>query len=375
MLNYQPDNRMMIESSDKSRRGTAEISFRNLILKVESWLHYIASKWATILVLSLLGALTGYVVARLKRPVFVAASTFVIEDTEKMSGLGQFAGLASIVGLDLSLSDAGGIFQGDNILELYKSNSMIEKTLLTEVDNGGKKEVLVNRFIQFNNLREKWTDRPELKNLQYDPAKDSLDNSANSRLKDSVLATIVKVVADDYLKIEKPDKRLNIIKAEVRAPDEFFAKAFDDQIVKNVNDFYIQTKTIKAAQNVRLLQHKTDSIRMEMSGVRYKPDAKAANENRINLSGPLASIEQSQFSSQTNWAILSELVKNLELSKITLQKQMPLIQIIDRPKFPLENDSISPLVAAVVGFFSFGFLTVLWLWIRRLYQELKTEVD
>lgn len=366
---------MMIESSDKSSRGTAEISFRNLILKVESWLHYIASKWATILVLSLVGAVTGYVVSRVKKPVFVAASTFVIEDTEKMSGLGQFAGLASIVGLDLSLSDAGGIFQGDNILELYKSNSMIEKTLLTEVDNQGKKEVLVNRFIEFNKLREKWADRPELKNLKFNPAKDSLDHSSNSRLRDSVLSTIVKVVAGDYLTIEKPDKQLNIIKAEVRAPDEFFAKAFDEQIVKNVNDFYIQTKTIKAAQNVRLLQHKTDSIRMEMNGARYTPAAGSATENRIDLSGPLASIQRSQFASQTNWAILSELVKNLELSKITLQKQIPLIQLIDRPKFPLENDAISPVTASVIGFFSFGFLTIVWLWLRRLYQELKTEVD
>lgn len=365
---------MMTESSDNLKRGSAEISFRNLILKVESWLHYIASRWVTILVISLFGALVGYLVARFKKPVFIASSTFVIEDTEKMSGLGQFAGLASIVGLDLSLSDAGGIFQGDNIIELYKSNSMIEKTLLTEVDNQGRKEVLVNRFIEFNKLREKWAKRPELRNLFFNPAKDSLDSPSNVRLKDSVLAAIVKIVADDYLTIEKPDKRLNIIKAEVRAPDEFFAKAFDEQIVRNVNDFYIQTKTTKAAQNVRLLQHKTDSIRREMSGARYSPATGSTGEKRIDLSGPLASIQQSQFSSQTNWAILSELVKNLELSKITLQKQMPLVQLIDRPKFPLENDLVPPVKAAAVGFFGFGLLTIVWLWLRRLYQELKTEV-
>jgi len=63
---------MMIDSSDKPKRGTAEISFKNLILKVESWLHYLASKWATILVVSLIGALGGYVVSQLKKPLFVA---------------------------------------------------------------------------------------------------------------------------------------------------------------------------------------------------------------------------------------------------------------------------------------------------------------
>ena len=38
-------------------------------------------------------------------------------------------------------------------------------------------------------------------------------------------------------------------------------KAFNDNIVKNVNDFYIQTKTKIEFQNVQILQHQTDSVR------------------------------------------------------------------------------------------------------------------
>ncbi|MDB5022135.1 MAG: lipopolysaccharide biosynthesis protein, partial [Pedobacter sp.] len=62
-------------------------------------------------------------------------------------------------------------------------------------------------------------------------------------------------------------------------------------------------------------------------------------------------------------------------SKITLQKQMPLIQIIDRPKFPLERDSVSPLDGIVIGFLSFGFLTMFFLWLKKLYTELKNGLE
>jgi hypothetical protein len=345
----------MKDRAYRKKRNSAEISFRDLLLKVEGWIQYLSSKWVTIIVLCLLGAIIGYAVASIKKPVFVAATTFVLEDVDKLGSLGQYAGLASLVGLDIGMTDAGGIFEGDNIIELYKSNAMIEKTLLTEVDINGKKELLVDRYIKFNRLREKWATTPVLNNLSFSATRKDSADLRKTRLRDSVLASIVTTVQNNYLTIGKPDKRLNIIKAEVKAPDEFFAKNFDDQIVKNVNDYYIQTKTNRSSQNVLLLQRKTDSERAVMNG-------------------SIASSHDSKFATESNEAILGELVKNLELSKINLQKKTPLMQIIDRPKFPLESDNVRPGEAALIGFLSFGFLTILFLWLKKLYIELKTEV-
>ena len=42
-----------------------------------------------------------------------------------------------------------------------------------------------------------------------------------------------------------------------------------------------------------------------------------------------------QVDVQANTAILTELVKNLELAKVDLRKETPLIQIIDTPILPL----------------------------------------
>ena len=68
------------------------------------------------------------------------------------SGLGAAMGLASQFGIDLGTS-AGGAFTGDNLLELLKSRSMIESTLLTPVEIDGKKETLAQLYISFNKLK------------------------------------------------------------------------------------------------------------------------------------------------------------------------------------------------------------------------------
>jgi hypothetical protein len=332
--------------------GAAEVSFRELILTIEGWIRYLGSRWRIILACAIIGGIVGFTYSLIEKPVFVATSTFVLEDTDDLSGLGQYAGIAAMVGLDLSGHNSGGIFKGDNIMELYKSNAMIEKTLLTRVSFDGNKQPLINRFIKFNNLRKQWADDPVLRNLSFEQYGQDSSNTKVARLQDSILAEVVTRMNEKYFTIGKVKNSQDIFKAEVRAPDEFFAKTFDEQIVRNVNDFYIQTKTSRSLLTVRLLQRKIDSLRTVMSAT-----------------------EPSRFASDTNNEILGELVKNLELSKINLQKELPLIQIIDRPKFPLEVSHISAPEGILIGFFGFGLLSVLFLWLRRLYAELLYRID
>jgi uncharacterized protein involved in exopolysaccharide biosynthesis len=60
----------------------------------------------------------------------------------------------------------------------------------------------------------------------------------------------------------------------------------------------------------------------------------------------------------------------LELAKVTLRKETPLLQIIDRPSFPLEKEKVGKLKSLVLGGFLAGFLTVLYLVFTSLYKKL-----
>jgi uncharacterized protein involved in exopolysaccharide biosynthesis len=64
------------------------------------------------------------------------------------------------------------------------------------------------------------------------------------------------------------------------------------------------------------------------------------------------------------------LVAQLELSKVSLRKETPLVQIIDRPILPLEKDKVSRLKSLILGGFLAGFLTVAYLVFGQLYIKM-----
>lgn len=370
---------MTTESLSEHRSIDDEMTLKDLILKIRCYYTYLASKRFVIFSIAIVGAICGLAYAMLKKPIYTATTTFVLEAGESSGGLGNYANLASMVGLDIGVN-GGGMFEGDNILELYKSRKMIEKALLTEVNLDEKRDLLVNRFIEINNLQEKWAKRSDLKNIRFSKAtigKANLEERPKfDRLQDSVLGAIVKEVSTRYLVVSKPDKKLSIFSAEVKSTDELFAKAFNDQIVRTVSDFYIQTKTKKFVENIEILQQKTDSVRAVMNGDIYRAAAVSdatPNLNPTRLLQRTAPIQRSQFSSETNKAILGELVKNLEVSKISLRKGTPLIQVIDTPILPLERDKSSKVKSIVIGGILAVFFTVLWLMARKTLSVILTD--
>lgn len=365
----------MEEKAVEIKNEPDEISLKELSVKFGEWYRYILSKWITILAFGILGGVLGYTYAWYKKPVYVATTTFVLDDSDKGGGgLSAYAGLASMAGFDLG-GGGGGIFQGDNILVLYKSRKMIKKTLLTEVEFNGKKETLLEKYIDFKKLREAWAKNEKLKDIQFKTAPDPKSQKVGfNRLQDSVLGKIIEDVSNNLLNVSKPDRKLSIIRAEVTSTNEDFSKKFNEQIVKNVNDFYIETKTKKSLDNIRILQQKTDSVRSAMNGAIYSAVSVADATPNLNVTRQvqrMVPVQKSQISIETNKAMLGELVKNLELSKISLRKEVPLIQVIDEPVFPLEKQSFGKLKGIIFGGIIFGFISLIAIIIKKIIKEIS----
>ncbi|WP_131536243.1 GumC domain-containing protein [Pedobacter nototheniae] len=361
---------MTTESQQHIATDNDEISLKELIFKIQEWWRYLLSKWIIILFFSLVGGTLGFFYASNKKAVYTATTTFVLEDEKAGGGgLGNLAGLASMAGVDLG-SGGGGIFQGDNLLELYKSRKMIEKTLLTKIDFRGKKELLINRYIVINHLKDQWKSRPELLKINFN------NEIFPNRLKDSLINQFVGDINKNYLIVAKPDKKLSIIKVDLKSKDEFFAKAFNDELVKNVNEFYVNTRTKKTLQNVQILKHKTDSVRAVMNGAIYTAVEVAdatPNLNPTRQVKRVAPAQKAQFSAETNKTVLSALVQNLELSKMALLKEAPLIQVVDQPVLPLDVVKVGKLRYLVIGGIVMGCFIVLILTIKKFLSDLMNQ--
>jgi len=342
---------------------SSEISVIDILTKGRAIAGYIKSKWKLIVIFCIIGSIFGLAYSLFIKPKYNAVCSFVLDEGDG-SSLGQYAGLASLAGIDLA-NGGGGIFKGDNILELYKSRSMLEKTLLTESDFNGTKEKLIDRYIKFNNLLERWQNKDDIQSINFNG-----DPATFNRKQDSLITNITETFNKKYLDVEKPDKKLAIIRVSFIANDELFAKSFTNALVENVNEFYVQTKTEKSSKNVNILQQQVDSVKnvlnSSINGVAASYDlAPNANPTLSILRVPS---QKKQIDVQAATAVYIEMIKNLEISKISLMQQMPLIQIIDQPVLPLDNNHVSKTKGIIIGTISGLFIAVFGLLTVRLFR-------
>lgn len=346
-----------------------EVSLKELIEKAQDWLKYFVAKWYILAVVGFLGAGLGLFYAYTQKSIFKASTTFVLESGEgNTGGLGQMAGLAALAGVDLGQS-GGGIFQGDNLFELYKSRKMIESTLLLPSVSDSSL-LLIDRYLELTNTKDKWKEKNQ-ELLQIDFIKNIPQNLLRAR--DSILQEVVVDINKNNLVVGKNDKKSAIIKIDVSSTDETFSKEFNEALVAQVNDFYIKTKTKKSLNNIAILQTKTDSVRAVMNGniatAAVVIDA-TPNLNPTRQAQRSVPTQRSQFSAEANKAILGQLIQNLEMAKMSLLKETPLIQEIDKPIYPLEIKRFSKTMCILIGFFLGVFFSMFFITARLLFQNI-----
>jgi hypothetical protein len=344
-----------------------EISLKELIEKGREWFSYLLSQWKIIVLAVIVGAGLGLAYSFLKKPEYTATLSFALEDEKSGGGLGGALGLASSLGLDLG-GGGGSIFTGSNLTELFKSRAMVENTLLSSViDTDGKPITLAELYILNNEWRDKWEGIPKLAKIQFLP---NVKRTYFTRVHDSILGEIYDELSKTGLSVAQKDKKIAIINIDVKDKNELFAKHLCENLVKTVSDFYVTTKSKKAKMNMDILVRQTDSIRRELNGA--ITGVAVANDNTFGLNPAMnvrrAPSARRQVDVQANTAILTELVKQTELAKVTLRKETPLIQVIDRPILPLKKEKFGKAKGIAVGGVLAGFFIIIFFIVKRILK-------
>jgi hypothetical protein len=354
--------------SGNSHFSPSQFTLKEVVQNLIDWVNFFRSKWKLLFLSLVVGTGLGAVYSVLKDPVFHAETSFVLEE-EGMGGIGQMSGLASLLGVNLGgIGGTNGLFQGDNIMELYRSDRMLEETLLSPFD---KESLLVDRFIEFEELENKWASKIDLSALTFSASKEN-----HGVKQDSVIKEIAELIREKQLEVVKPDRKLSIIQVNVSSKDEAFAKLFNETLVSKVNTFYLETKTKKTGENLRILQLQADSVRAILDA---SLGNLASEQDRVPNANPLLNAatvneRRKQVDVQTSAAVFEEIVKNLEMAKINHRINTPLIQLIDSPKLPLKRTEVRLVKGMVYGAIFFGFLALSFLYLRRLYQKHLQEV-
>ncbi len=341
-------------------------SLLNLINSIKDWVIYLLSNLKGIIIITSIFLSLVLLYNFIKSPVHYARTTFVLDSESSSNSIGDIASLASLAGINASsFIDASSLFQIDNIQELYRSNSMIKQTLLTDSDFGNERSLLINRLASNEKIDKKW-DKLNVDFSSYN------SKSNNLRVHDSILNEVVKIIKEKYLLVDKPSRKTTIIEIGFDHKDELFAKAFNENLVSIVNDFYFKTKTQKTGENLKILERQADSVKKVLDkSILFlaEKDQSIPNPNPLTKVS-LVPYQKALVDVQANGAIYQQIVTQLELAKVTHRNNTPLIQIIDKPVLPLENSRLKLFECFVYGIFGGLFFSVLYYSFLRFYKSL-----
>jgi hypothetical protein len=309
-------------------------SITDMVKFFKSFVRYITGNWWLLLLAAVIGGVLGLMYYKfMQKPKYEAVCTFILE--EKDNALGGIGGIASQFGLDMgSMGGGGNIFAGDNILEILKSRNIIQNVLLSKIDSNGvtKDQTLADLFLEFSGWKAGWSSNAKLKDLTFGGIK---KNKLLSLEQDSVLHLIHQHLIKNSISTERLNKKGSIIKVTFTAADQRFAKLMSDRVIDESRSFYINIKTNTSLQNVIRLERQSDSLLALLNNKTYQAasavvlDANPAFRT-LNVPSELKMRDKTVLGT-----IYSEVVKNLELSRMALNQQTPVIQILDQPSFPL----------------------------------------
>ncbi|GEO11622.1 Wzz/FepE/Etk N-terminal domain-containing protein [Segetibacter aerophilus] len=347
-----------------------EITLTELFTWTKRLGKHLLSKWWLIALVAIIMGILGVLYAWSTKPVYVAEITFATENNNS-SQLGMYAGIASQFGLDLGGGGTSGVFEGESLMELLKSRTMVEKTLLSPF-NKTSQELMVEVFLESNS--RKWRDKPSTKNMKFETYPQKAD-----RNRDSIMKNVFDRITKKNLQIERRDKKTNFITIQMKDVNELFAKRFVEILVENALQFYSDYKSKKARQNLRIIETQTDSVRRLLFG--NISEVNTINDLNVN---PLRQVartgaQRKQIDVQVNATLYGELLKNLELSRLALRKETPLIQIIDAPILPLEKIKpgrlLTGLVFSFIGIFIISVILILRFIVREPVGKQPIQVQ
>jgi hypothetical protein len=116
--------------------------------------------------------------------------------------------------------------------------------------------------------------------------------------------------------------------------------------------YYVGIKTSVANQNINRLERRADSILQILNAKSYQTATQQILDANMAFKSAIVPSELSQREKTLNYAIYTEIIKNLEASKMSLSSQTPVINLLDMPKYPLEDNRITwkKLLLLVWGF-------------------------
>jgi hypothetical protein len=337
-----------------------EIQLKEIFLKIGELKKEVYSYSFQIICLIILIVSISAGASYVKDAKYKSELTFVVEDKQQSSPLSSMTGLASQFGLEM-FSNSNSTFSQKNIMELLKSRGVISKALMQTAYINNKHDLFIHHYLTIYNLKEDWNNDNQLKNLNF--------NDKPTVTHDSITALIWDNIIENDLFVNIKNDETDIIYLSFYCKNELFAKLFSESLIYEMSRMYISYQTKQSSNTIEFLQNRADSVFLELQDSEQEfARIKDINQRIIKASGRLKELQLMRNVEVLNTMYL-ELVKNLEISKMTLLNQTPIIQVIDKPILPLENTKMSIALVMMISFILAMIVSILYIVLRKLVND------
>jgi len=337
-----------------------EIELKDILFSLKEIKQEILSKSVKIILFTLFFVSIFAVINFFQESKYQAELSFVVEDKQKSTPLSSVSGIASQFGLDL-FSSSNSTFSQANIMELLKSRGVISKTLLRSEIISNKKDLFINHYISINELNSDWNKHKDLSKINF--------RDQFNVVHDSIITLVWQNIIENDLSVDIRNDETDIIYLSFFSKNEKFAKLFSENLIDEMSRMYIQYQTKQSSNTIEFLQNRADSVFIELQ--KSEEDyarTKDINQRIIKASGRLKELQLMRNVEVLNTMYL-ELVKNIEMSKLTLLNQTPIIQVIDRPILPLEDKKLSIFIVILIATIVSLFISFFYVIFRKIIMD------
>lgn len=335
----------------------------------DPFVFQLVSKWKTLLIIAFFGGVTGILIGYLIKPKFESRMTFALDGGQDQDFMSGAFSLASQLGFG---GDVGGLFEGENIIEIMKSRRIIEAVLLTSDTYENKPITLADYYIKINGIDKKLQKKDRTKGISFPVG---VQKAQLSYLQDSILKNIYEEMILEDIFPSRTDKKLSLFELRVQSRDEHFTKVFTDRLAAMSGDFYTEITSKKERETVAILEQRVDSIRRSVAGSLYA----RASVIDANLNPAFAVAQADPNMKQYNIAAFSEalkeLMKNLELAKYQYIRNIPLIQVIDQADYPMKRIRTSKLKLGILFALVITSISIFFLWLISFRPALERKTS
>ncbi len=311
---------------------------------------------------ALLFVLAGGYYAFTAREEFISDGRILPEVQSKGGGLSQFAGLASLAGVDLgSVSNSADAIRPDLYPDVINSTPFYIELLKTKVRTRDNKEILFEEFYHKTvEKNKKMTD----KMLNKFPVKENgvlvLNLLNQKRIKDLRIRVNASV-----------DKKSGMILVSSKMPDPVVAADVAKFAIEYLTNYITTYRTEKLRKEVDFLAERVAVSRGKFYSNQEKKAQYSDQFQAPTIRIQAADVQRERIESEykISSSFYNELLKKYEEAKIRLNQETPVFKTLDPPVVPtLKSEPKKAVIIAGSLLFGFAAGGVVALLKRRNYR-------